>query len=200
MSARRTSCWPPPCWRLRPVRNPGDHGFQGWVEADMIFVSPDEYGRVETLSVREGDMVEKGAPLFTVDPDLQQNDVEMATAALTNATLASERAQSLLKTSAGTQKAVDDAEATLRTARARPATAQTRLARRKAASPVAGSVQQIYYPPGELVPAGRPVVSLRRPATSRSGFSCPRRRWRRSPSGMPWRSTATAARPTCRRG
>ena len=32
-----------------------DPGYQGWVEADMIFVSPDEVGRVETLSVREGD-------------------------------------------------------------------------------------------------------------------------------------------------
>ena len=47
-----------------------DPGYQGWVEADLIFVSPDEVGRVETLSVREGDTVEKGAPLFTVDPDL----------------------------------------------------------------------------------------------------------------------------------
>ena len=139
----------------------------------MIFVSPDEYGRVETLSVREGDVVEKGAPLFAVDPDLQQNDVEMATASLTNATLASERAQSLLKTSAGTQKAVDDAEATLRTARARLATAQTRLARRKAASPVTGSVQQIYYRPGELVPAGRPVVSLLPPGNIKVRFFVP---------------------------
>ena len=32
-----------------------DPGYQGWVEADLIFVSPDESGRVETLSVREGD-------------------------------------------------------------------------------------------------------------------------------------------------
>ena len=48
-----------------------DPGYQGWVEADLIFVSPDEVGRVETLSVREGDTIEKGAPLFTVDPDLQ---------------------------------------------------------------------------------------------------------------------------------
>ncbi len=32
-----------------------DPGYQGWVEADLIFVSPDEAGRVETLSVREGD-------------------------------------------------------------------------------------------------------------------------------------------------
>ena len=43
-------------------------GFQGWVEADLIFVSPDEAGRVETLSVREGEVVELGAPLFTLDP------------------------------------------------------------------------------------------------------------------------------------
>ena len=52
-----------------------DPGYQGWVEADLIFVSPDEAGRVETLPVREGDAVEKGAPLFSVDPDLQQSDV-----------------------------------------------------------------------------------------------------------------------------
>ena len=32
-----------------------DPGFQGWVEADMIFVSPDESGRVTKLNVREGD-------------------------------------------------------------------------------------------------------------------------------------------------
>ena len=37
-----------------------DRGFQGWVEAELIFVGPDEAGRVETLSVREGDPVEKG--------------------------------------------------------------------------------------------------------------------------------------------
>ena len=32
--------------------------YQGWVEADLIFVGPDEAGRIETLSVREGDQVE----------------------------------------------------------------------------------------------------------------------------------------------
>ena len=150
-----------------------DPGYQGWVEADLIFVSPDEVGRVETLSVREGDAVEKGAPLFTVDPDLQQSDVEMAKASVTNATQAYERAQTLLKTLAGTPKTVEDAEATLRTAQARLASAQTRLARRKASSPVTGSVQQIYYRPGELVPAGRPVVSLLPPGNLKIRFFVP---------------------------
>ena len=148
-------------------------GYQGWVEADLIFVSPDEAGRVDTLSVREGDTVEMGAALFAVDPELQQADVDMATAAVTNATLAFERAQTLLKSSAGTQKTLEDAEATLRTARARLNSAQTRLARRKMASPVNGSVQQIYYRPGETVPAGRPVVSLLPPGNIKVRFFVP---------------------------
>ena len=37
-----------------------DPGFQGWVEADMIFVSPDESGRVTKLNAREGDEVKPG--------------------------------------------------------------------------------------------------------------------------------------------
>ena len=150
-----------------------DEKFQGWVEADLIFVSPDEAGRVETLSVREGQTVETGAPLFSVDTELQLADVEMARASLTNAKQAFDRAQSLLKTSAGTQKALEDAEATLRTAQARFNSAQTRLARRTMKSPVNGSVQQIYFRPGELVPAGRPVVSLLPPGNIKVRFFVP---------------------------
>mgnify|MGYP002651830403 FL=1 len=68
---------------------------------------------------------------------------------------------------------VDDAEATLRTAQAQLATAQTRLMRRKMASPVSGSVQQIYYRPGELVPAGRPVLALLPPGNIKIRFFVP---------------------------
>jgi len=79
----------------------------------------------------------------------------------------------LLKTSAGTQKTLEDAEATLRTAQARLNSSQTRLARRKMVSPVNGSVQQIYYRPGELAPAGRPVVSLLPPGNIKVRFFVP---------------------------
>ena len=113
MNVRRVALLGVALLALAACAKTDDPGYQGWVEADLIFVSPDEVGRVETLSVREGDTVEKGAPLFTVDPDLQQADVEMAKASVTNATQAFERAQTLLKTSAGTQKTVEDAEATL---------------------------------------------------------------------------------------
>ena len=87
-----------------------------------------------------------------------------------NAQQAYDRAQQLLKTQAGTQRALDDAEAALRTAQARLNSAQTRLARRKVFSPVAGTVEQVYYRVGEMVPAGRPVVALLPPGNVKLRF------------------------------
>jgi HlyD family secretion protein len=151
--------------------NNADNGrLQGWIEGDFVFVGPDEVGRVEKLDVREGDAVEVGAPLFAVDADLQRSDLQMQEAAVTNAQQAYDRAVVLLKTSAGTQKTLEDAEAALRTAKARLNSSQTRLARRKLASPVSGAVQTIYYRPGEMVPAGRPVLSLLPPGNIKVRF------------------------------
>jgi HlyD family secretion protein len=145
---------------LAACNNEKEPTFQGWVEAELIFVGPDETGRVEKLMVREGDSVETGKLLFTVDADLQLADVAMQEASVKNAKLAYDRAVALLKTQTGTQKTVDDAEAALRTAQARLNSAQTRLARRKVLSPVTGTVQQIYYRGGELVRAGKPIVAI----------------------------------------
>jgi HlyD family secretion protein len=144
--------------------------FQGWMEAELIFVGPDENGRIETLSVREGDHVEQSSPLFTLDADLQLADVAMQEASVKNAQIAFDRAKELLRTQTGTQRAFDDAEAALRTAQARLNSAQTRLTRRKMSSPVTGSVQQIYYRMGELVPAGKPIVALLPPANLKVRF------------------------------
>jgi len=155
---------------LGACNNTVDTGYQGWVEADLIFVGPDENGRIETLSVVEGDTVEKGAPLFILDSDLQRADVAQSEASLTNAQQAFERAQMLLKTAAGTQKTYEDAEAALRSAQARLASAQTRLVRRRIASPVSGVVQQVYFRVGELVTAGRPILSILPPGNLKVRF------------------------------
>ena len=107
-----------------------DPGYQGWVEADMIFVSPDESGRVTKLGVREGDEVKAGAPLYSVDDDLQQADLNQNNATLANARQTYDRASSLSKTGSGTQANLDSAVSALRVAEARVNTSQTRLARR----------------------------------------------------------------------
>lgn len=150
-----------------------DHVLQGWVEAELIFVSPDEQGRVETLKVREGDHVQKGDVLFTVDDDLQKADVVVRNTAVVNAQQSFDRAKELLKAAAGTQKTYDDAEASLRQAKANLEWSQTRLARRNAYSPGESTVEQIYYRPGETVPAGRPVVALLPPANLKLRFFAP---------------------------
>ena len=147
--------------------------FEGWIEAYFIFVSPDETGRVETLSVREGDTVTVGAPLFTLDSDLQRAAVAENEAAVANAKVTYDRAQELLKRAVGSQKVFDDAEAVLRSAEARLNSARTRLDRRRLFSPVAGTVQEIYFRVGEMVPAGRPIVSLLPPANVRVRFFVP---------------------------
>src|SRR5262249_57957479 len=119
----------------------------------------DEVGRVQTLAVREGDSIKAGQPLFTVDDDLQEADLVKVKAALANAQQSFDRAQQLAKTGSGTQKDLDTATAVLRDAQARLNSSQTRLSRRQVFSPVTGTVQEVYYRPGEVVPAGRAVVS-----------------------------------------
>jgi HlyD family secretion protein len=148
-------------------------GFEGWIEAYFIFVSPDESGRVETLSVREGDAVTEGVPIFTLDSDLQKAAVMENEAAVANAKVTYDRAQELLKKAVGSQKVFDDAQAALRSAEARLNSARTRLDRRRVVSPVTGSVQEIYFRVGEMVQAGRPIVSLLPPENVRVRFFVP---------------------------
>jgi HlyD family secretion protein len=222
---------------LAACSNPNGGRMQGWIEGDFVFVGPDEMGRVETLNVREGDQVAAGAPLFSVDADLQQADVNTTTAQVLEArerlrrleasqqrkeeiavleaqekraeamqqlsTTEFDRQQQLATKGAGTQAALDTARAnfnrdkaaleevrrqiavahmsareediaaarqTLAAAEARKSSAETRFARRKLVSPVSGAVQQIYYRPGEMVAAGRPVVSILPPGNIKVRF------------------------------
>jgi HlyD family secretion protein len=150
-------------------KNP-EQSYQGWIEANLIFVSPDEIGRIETQPVREGDKVEPKTLLFTLDDDLQRAEVMEREAAVANAKQAYQRAVTLLKTAAGTQKSYEEAEAAMRSTQARLNSSQTKLARRKAFSPADGTVQQIYFRVGELVPAGRPVVAILPPGNMKVRF------------------------------
>jgi HlyD family secretion protein len=152
------------------AKNPG---YQGWVEADMIFVSPDEPGRVIKLNVREGDEVKTGAPLYSVDDDLQRADLNQNIATLANAQQTFERAASLSKSGSGTQANLDSAISALRVAEARVNTSQTRLARRSGFAPVDGTIQQIYFRDGEMVQAQRPVLSIMPPGNMKLRFFVP---------------------------
>lgn len=158
------------CLLLTACGQAKDAGFQGWVEADLIFVSPDEAGRVTKLTVREGDQIAAGNLLYEVDDDLQKADLNQNQASLLNARQSFDRAQSLMKTGSGTQANFDSAEAALRVAEAHVNTSQTRLSRRQGFAPVAGSIQQIYFREGETVGAQRPVLSIMPPGNMKIRF------------------------------
>lgn len=160
----------PLLFALAACGNNGSQNFQGWIEANLIFVGPDENGRIELQKIREGDKVEKGTPLFSLEADLQKADEVAARAALENARATFARAETLLKTSAGTQKTFDDAQALLREAEAKLNSAQTRLTRRTILSPVSGTVQQVYFREGELVVAGRPILAILPPGNVKVRF------------------------------
>ena len=149
------------------------HQYQGWVEADFIFVSPDEMGRIETLFVREGSTVEAGSPLFTLDDDLQRASVADYEATVVNAKQGNSRAEALLKRAVGSQKAFDDAQAVLRSAEAKLNSARTRLDRRRRVSPVDGTIQEVYFRVGEMVDTGRPIVSILPPKNVKIRFFVP---------------------------
>ncbi len=127
-------------------RNPG---YQGWVEADMIFVSPDESGRVTKLNVREGDEVKTGEALYSVDDDLQQADLNQSNATLANAQQSYDRAASLSKTGSGTQATLDAAVV---------GAARRRSAGQHLADP-AGAAHRLCagqrHHPADLLPRGR---------------------------------------------
>jgi HlyD family secretion protein len=152
---------------------PSERVLQGWVEADLIFVSPDEQGRVVTLKVSEGNQVKKGDVLFTLDDDLQKTDLLVRKTAVTNAQQAFDRATELLNVASGTRKAYEDAEATLRQGKANLDWSQTRLNRRNGVSPSDGIVQQIYFRPGETTPPSRPVLALLPPGNLKIRFFVP---------------------------
>jgi HlyD family secretion protein len=158
------------CLLLTACGQAKDASYQGWVEADLIFVSPDEAGRVTRLNFREGDQVTSGKPLYALDDDLQQADLNQSNASLLNAKQTFDRAASLMKTGSGTQANYDTAEMSLRVAEARVNSSQTRLTRRTAIAPVTGSIQQIYFREGEMVPAQRPVLSIMPPGNMKIRF------------------------------
>ena len=170
-----------------PPRNPG---YQGWVEADMIFVSPDEPGRVTRLNVREGDEVKSGDRLYSVDDDLQQANLNQNKATLANAQQSFDRASSLSKTGSGTQATLDSSVSALRVAEALVASSETRLARRIGFAPIAGTVQQIYFREGETVPAQRPVLSIMPPGNMKVRFYVPE-------SDLPRLAIGDEVRVTC---
>lgn len=174
---------------------------QGYGEADYIYLASQETGVVRELNVREGDRVEAGARVFTLDPDRLALNAQSASAqsaaaasavrtAQAQATLAQRnyaRGAELFERGFyprarldSDRAAMDAANAQLAQARreAGAASASTGLARERlsdldGAAPAAGVIERIYHRPGEVVAAGQPIAALLAPTNMKVRFFAP---------------------------
>lgn len=141
-----------------------DSGLAGYVEADLLYIAPQDGGALLALEVREGDIVETGAPLFRIDParmalSLGQAEAAAAAAAdrvsdegalaqqtseaearFENARRQYQRSAELLKEGVVTRARVDDDRAAFEAAEARRDGAK---AEREAAARDAGSARAL---------------------------------------------------------
>jgi HlyD family secretion protein len=211
--------------------------FPGYMEADLVLVGSEQGGRVETLSVKEGDSVEKAAPIFTLESTEQEAEVSAARARVTEAvarladarqqmqrpseievleaSLAQARAMlvqsnlTLARTQTLFDKAwvskaqlddavaqhdrneaavaeaerritaaklpnrsdlIDAAAASVEAARHSLEQAQKALAKRKVFAPASGTIEEVYFRPGEVVNAGQAVVAMLPPGNLKVRF------------------------------
>lgn len=211
--------------------------FPGYMEADLVLVGSEQGGRVLTLSVEEGDRVEAGDPIFTLESAEQEASVAAAKARLREAearladakaqvqrpdeievleaSLAQaqamlqvaannlERARALFEKGWITKAQLDEAiaqhdrnEAAVKEAERRIkaaklpgrsdqieaaaanaeaarhvlAEAEKNLSKRRVAAPVGGTIEEVYFRPGEVVNAGQAVVALLPPRNLKVRF------------------------------
>lgn len=174
---------------------------QGYGEADYIYLASQETGVLGELLVREGDAVEAGARVFTLDPQRLEYNAESATAqnAAAGQAVRTAQAQATLAQANyargaelfargfyprarldSDRAAMDAANAQLAQARreASAASAATGLARQRlndieGVAPSAGTIEQIFHRPGEVVAAGQPVAALLTPDNMKVRFFAP---------------------------
>jgi HlyD family secretion protein len=211
--------------------------FPGYMEADLVLVGSEQGGRVETLSVMEGDSVEQGAPIFTLESKAEQaemaaakarvaeaearladakqqmqrpSEIEVLEASLRQAkamleqsTLQLDRTQKLFDKQWVAQAQLDDAKAqhdrneaavaeaerrivaaklpnrsdlidaaaaAVEAARHSLEQAEKNLDKRKVFAPAAGTVEEVYFRPGEVVNAGQAVIALLPPSNLKVRF------------------------------
>jgi HlyD family secretion protein len=178
-----------------------DTGWLGYGEGDSAYVAAPQPGWIEKLNVERGNAVKAGDLLFVLDTTAQEASRSQAEATLaeTEASLKQEqsnlaytrteltRQNGLARANAGTPAQRDQALTNYQQSQARVAQLKAQIAQMQASlsgasyslsqrSVVAqtdGPVQDIYFRPGEYVPASTPVVSILPPANIYVRFFVP---------------------------
>lgn len=129
------------------------------VAVESAEIRPQVSGLIETVLFKEGEKVEKGQPLFTIDPRPYQAALDAAQARHTLAASELERAKTLLAEKAIPQREYDQRKNAAEVARADLTRAKLDFEHTLIESPVAGRVSRAEITAGNLVDVGMPVLT-----------------------------------------
>ena len=208
---------------LAACGNNQDQGWLGYAEGDNVFISAPLAGWVSAMKVERGSAVKPGELLFTLDDTTQKTARDQAQATLTQMQhlLAQQQAnldyaqkefsrqQGLARMHAGVPANLDLAlsnfkqaqalfaqtQAQEKQAEAVLASAQYQLSQRDIVSYVNGTIQDIYFRPGEYAPASTPVLSVLPPKNIYVRFFVPETEFAKTHIGQKVRISCDGCKP-----
>ena len=127
---------------------------------ESVMIRPEIAGRIAQLHFREGQRVEAGALLVSLDDSITRAELAQAQANLNLAEKNFQRAQMLFKRGASNAQALDEASAQQQASRASLALSQARLDKTRILAPYDGVLGLRAVSPGDYLSEGQDIVNL----------------------------------------
>lgn len=127
---------------------------------EAVTVSSEIPGRLQEIHFQEGQPVQKGAPLFTLDDSVYRAQLADAEAKLTLAEQTYKRTSQLFSSKYATAQSADEAVSNLAVAKAAVELAGVQLEKTRIVAPFSGIVGLRQVSVGEYITAGKALVNL----------------------------------------
>ncbi len=127
---------------------------------EAVIIRSEIAGRVEDIGFEEGQPINKGDLIITIDDSIYRAEFNQAEARLRLSQANYDRAVNLEGRGAGTQRALDEASSKLQEDRATLDLARARLDRTKIRAPFSGFMGIRRVSPGDYLMAGQEIVNL----------------------------------------
>lgn len=143
------------------------------IAADSVVIRPEIAGRVVGLHFQEGQLVQKGAKLMTLDPSEYRAQLAATTADAKTESQRYQRAQELLEKNFISKEALDVAKGNMDKALAKQQQDEVLLSKTTISAPFTGVLGLRMISPGAYVKAGDDVVRLENLSPVKLDFRVP---------------------------
>ena len=127
---------------------------------EAVTVSSEIPGRLKEIHFQEGQPVEQGAPLFTLDDSVYRAQLDDAEAKLKLAEQTNKRTSTLFTNKYATAQSADEAVSNLAVSTAATELARVQLEKTRIVAPFSGIVGLRHVSVGEYITAGQALVNL----------------------------------------